>query len=217
MLVDTGFGADVPALLRWLQTQGVAPSALGLIVNTHFHCDHSGGNHALQALHGVFIAAQAEEAALVNCRDPDACRADWLRQPIEPYQVDRRLRDGDMVSAGRWAWQVVETPGHTAGHISLYSAEHGILVLGDALHDADLGWLNPYREGAGLPGPCGRNHRAAVERSRPGLGYSGHGPAITDLPKRRWTVPAAGYASWRAESPAGSHGTRCKRIFSHAT
>ena len=64
VLVDTGFGADVPALLHWLQTQDVTPAALALVVNTHFHCDHSGGNHALQAMHGVFIAAQAAEAAL---------------------------------------------------------------------------------------------------------------------------------------------------------
>jgi len=212
VLIDTGFGADVPALLRWLQTQSVAPSALSLVVNTHFHCDHSGGNHALQALHGVFIAAQAEEAALVNRRDPDACRAEWLRQPVEPYQVDRRLHDGDMVSAGRWAWQVVETPGHTAGHISLYSAEHGILVLGDALHDADIGWLNPYREGRdSLDRAAESIERLARLPAR--LGYSGHGPPIADLPQ------AFGRArrrlrSWR-EEPERVAWHACKRIFSH--
>ena len=36
VLVDTGFGADVPELLHWLETQSVAPSALCIIVNTHF-------------------------------------------------------------------------------------------------------------------------------------------------------------------------------------
>lgn len=213
VLVDSGFGADVPALLRWLDAQGVAPSALSLVVNTHFHCDHTGGNHALQALHGAFIAAQAEEATLVNRRDPNACRAEWLRQPIEPYQVNRRLHDGDLVSAGQTAWRVVATPGHTAGHVSLHSAEHGVLVLGDALHGADIGWLNPYREGQdSLDRAAASIERLAALPAR--IGYSGHGPAITDLPaalahaRRRLD-------SWR-EKPEQIAWHACKRIFSHA-
>ncbi len=212
VLVDTGFGADVPVLLRWLEAQSVAPPALSLVVNTHFHCDHSGGNHALQARHGVFIAAQAEEAALVNNRDPDACRAEWLRQPVEPYQVNRRLHDGDMVSAGRWAWRVVATPGHTAGHISLHSGEHGILVLGDALHDADLGWLNPYREGRdSLDRTAESIERLA--RLPAGIGYSGHGPAITDLPAA-FDRARRRLRGWRKE-PERIAWHACKRIFSH--
>lgn len=212
VLVDTGFGADVPELLRWLETQSVAPSALSLVVNTHFHCDHSGGNHALQALHGVFIAAQADEAVLVNRRDPDACRADWLRQPIEPYEVNRRLHDGDMVSAGRWVWQVVATPGHTAGHISLHSAEHEILVLGDALHDADVGWLSPYREGLdSLDRAADSIERLARLPAR--IGYSGHGPAITDLPQA-FDRARRRLRSWR-EKPERAAWHACKRIFSH--
>ncbi len=212
VLVDTGFGADVPALLCWLQTQSVAPAALSLVVNTHFHSDHSGGNHVLQALHGAFIAAQAEEAALVNNRDPDACRAEWLRQPVEPYQVNRRLHDGDMVSAGRWVWQVVTTSGHTAGHISLHSAEHGILVLGDALHDADIGWLNPCREGQDSLGRAAESiERLARLPAR--IGYSGHGPAITDLPAA-FDRARRRLRSWR-EKPEQAAWHACKRIFSH--
>ena len=197
VLVDTGFGADVPELLRWLETQSVAPSALSLVVNTHFHCDHSGGNHALQAEHGVFIAAQAEQAALVNRRDPDACRADWLQQPIEPYEVNRRLHDGDLVSAGRWTWQVVATPGHTAGHISLY---------------ADVGWLNPYREGRdALDRAADSIERLARLPAR--IGYSGHGPAIADLPQA-FDRARRRLRSWR-EKPERVAWHACKRIFSY--
>lgn len=212
VLVDTGFGADVPALLRWLDAQSVAPSALSMVVNTHFHCDHTGGNHVLQALHGVFIAAQAEEAGLVNRRDPDACRAEWLRQPIEPYQVNRRLHDGDLVSAGRSAWRVVSTPGHTAGHVSLHSTEHGVLVLGDALHAADVGWLNPYCEGRdSLDRAAESIERLATLPAR--IGYSGHGPAITDLPAA-FDRARRRLRSWR-EQPERIAWHACKRIFSH--
>lgn len=212
VLVDSGFGADTAPLLSWLEAQGVATSALSLVVNTHFHCDHSGGNHVLQARHGVAIAAQAGEAALVNRRDPDACRAAWLRQPIEPYQVNRSLHDGDLVSTGRISWRVVATPGHTAGHISLYSAEHGVLVLGDALHDADVGWLNPYREGGdSLDRAIGSVERLAALPAR--IGYSGHGAGITDLPNA-FARALRRLRGWRAE-PERIAWHACKRIFSH--
>ncbi len=212
-LADTGFGADTAALAAWLDSRGVAASALSLIVNTHFHCDHAGGNHALQARYGVPIAAQVDEAALVNRRDPDACRADWLRQPIEPYRVTRLLRDHDVVGTGEVDWQVVATPGHTAGHISLHSAEHGILILGDALHGADVGWLNPYCEG-----------RDALDRAAESIerlstlpahiGYSGHGAAITDLPAA-FDRARRRLRSWR-EQPERIAWHACKRIFAHA-
>lgn len=212
VLVDTGFGADVPALMAWLAGQGLGGKDLALILNTHFHSDHAGGNHLFEARFGIPIAAQVDEAALVNARNADACRAAWLQQPIEPYQVTRPLQGGDTVGAGGTSWLVVGTPGHTAGHLSLYSAEHGILVLGDALHDADLGWLNPYREGAdSLDRASETIERLAALPAT--LGLSGHGPAITDLPaaldraRRR-------LARWRTD-PEQVAWHACKRIFSH--
>ena len=213
VLVDTGFGGDTPVLMGWLAEQGLHARDVVLILNTHSHCDHAGGNHAFESEHGTPIAAQADEAGLVNSRDPDACRAEWLQQPIEPYQVTRQLRGGDTVGVGGTAWLVMGTPGHTAGHLSLYSAEHGVLVLGDALHDADLGWLNPYREGANsLDRAAETIERLSALPAR--LGLPGHGPAITDLPaaldraRRR-------LASWRAE-PERIAWHAMKRIFSHA-
>lgn len=213
ILVDTGFGADAGALLRSLHQHAMPPERLALVVNTHAHCDHAGGNHALQSLFGVPIAAQTDEALLVNRRDPDACRADWLRQPIESYTVDRTLAEGDTVGTGEIDWQVMETPGHTAGHICLYSAQHGVLILGDAMHGADVGWLNLYREG---PDVLDRA-TATIERlSRvpARVGYSGHGPAITDLPAA-FDRARRRLQSWR-EEPERIAWHACKRIFAHA-
>jgi len=212
VLVDSGYGADAPALVDWLAGAGVPANRLSMVVNTHFHCDHVGGNHLLQNEYDVVVAAEAGEAALVNTRNPDACRAVWLRQPVEAYTVRRPLRDGDRVGTGEVAWTVVATPGHTAGHISLHSAEHGVLVLGDALHGADIGWLNPYREG-----------RDALDRSAETLerlsmlhahtGYSGHGPPITDLPTALERARTR-LVSWR-QNPERIAWHACKRIFAH--
>jgi glyoxylase-like metal-dependent hydrolase (beta-lactamase superfamily II) len=48
---------------------------------------------------------------------------------VEPIKVDRKLQDGDMVGKNN-SLQVIHTPGHTPGHISLYSKQHGIIFGG---------------------------------------------------------------------------------------
>jgi glyoxylase-like metal-dependent hydrolase (beta-lactamase superfamily II) len=213
VLVDTGFGSDAPALFAWLEQQEVGAETLSLIVNTHSHCDHAGGNYALQSQFGTAVAASAGEAAPVNARDPDAGQARWLRQPIEAYHVGRILEPGDQVATGDSVWTVLATPGHTAGHLSLYCHEHGILVLGDAMHLADVGWLNPYREGADSL----ERSEDTIERLAAlpaGSAYSGHGPAIRNL-TAAFERARRRLRSWR-EEPERIAWHACKRIFAYA-
>ena len=213
VLVDTGFGADAPELLAWLEGQGVPAGSLSLVVNTHSHCDHAGGNHALQSRFDLTVAAGALEAGPVNARSPDACQARWLRQPVEAYSVGRLLEQGDQVGTGDSVWTVLATPGHTAGHLSLHCAEQRALVLGDVLHQEDVGWLNPYREGSDSLDRA----EATVElvaALRPRIAFSGHGPAITD-PEAAFERARRRLRSWR-EEPERMAWHACKRIFAYA-
>jgi glyoxylase-like metal-dependent hydrolase (beta-lactamase superfamily II) len=213
VLVDTGFGSDADALEAWLRGQGAGAESLSLVVNTHHHSDHVGGNHRLQSRHGVTIAAHASEAEAVNRRSPDACAADWLAQPIEPYWVARVLADGDRIGVGRKDWVVVATPGHTRGHLSLYSREDRALVLGDVVHAGDVAWLNPHLEGADSLSRLAESIER-LSRLDVAVAYPGHGPPIRDFPAeaarglerlRRWQ-----------ESPEAAAWHACKRIFAHS-
>src|SRR3954466_9619358 len=47
VLFDTGFGSDADETESLLRQAGTPPDHLALIVNSHYHCDHVGGNHAL--------------------------------------------------------------------------------------------------------------------------------------------------------------------------
>ena len=208
VLVDTGFGSDAAELLAWLDQQ----STPALIVNTHFHSDHVGGNHALQRRFGTPIAASALEAALVDRRDPDACDAQWLHQPVEAYAVQRRLEAGDEIDTGAAVWTVLATPGHTEAHLSLYCATEAILVLGDAVHKADLGWLCPFRDPLALDRAAETIERLACLPAR--IGCSGHGPAIIDLPAA-FARARRRIQTWR-ERPEQIAWHACKRIFAHA-
>ena len=213
VLIDTGFGSDVEETETLLRAAGVPPEGLSLIVNTHYHCDHVGGNHALQARYGVPIAAHRWEASLVNRRDAEACGAAWLRQPVEPYRVDRLLAEGDTIDAGGVTLRVLHTPGHTLGHVSLYEPETRVLILGDAVHGDDAAWLNPFREGVGaLERATDTLHRLLHLDARWAL--SGHGAAITE-PEKAFRSALRRYEAW-SEVPERMAWHGVKRIFAYA-
>lgn len=213
LLIDTGFGSDIAATERLLRDADLPPERLALIVNTHYHSDHVGGNSALQQRYGLPIAAHRWDAALINQRDREACAADWLDQPIEPYQVDIALADGAHLDTGALTLQVLHMPGHTLGQIALYAPETGELACGDALHGDDVAWINPFREGAG-----------ALERALESLdrlaslplrrAYSGHGPAI-EQPQAALDRCRRRYEQWIRE-PQKIAWHACKRILTYA-
>jgi hydroxyacylglutathione hydrolase len=96
---------------------------------------------------GAGIAASAPDAQAVARRDPGCCQAEYLDQPVSPYTVDEPLHDGQILGLGDADWQVVRTPGHTPGHLSLWQPEERLVVVGDALSDYDVGWVNLALDG----------------------------------------------------------------------
>ena len=211
ILIDTGFGSEAKETEQLIKEAGVSPEELHLIVNTHYHSDHVGGNFYLQKNYGIKIAAHKWESDLINFGDPEACSAEWLDQPVEPYRVDRKLSDNDEIETSCRTLQVLHTPGHTLGHISLYEPEEEILICGDLFHKNDIGWLNIFREGV-----------ASIQRSmesleqlsklRIQLAYSGHGPQIED-PLTAIDAARQRFEKW-LNSPEKVSWHACKRIFS---
>ncbi|HWP91994.1 MAG TPA: MBL fold metallo-hydrolase [Thermodesulfobacteriota bacterium] len=213
ILVDTGFGSDFLLTERLLQEADVHPKRLHLVVNTHYHSDHVGGNSELLRRYGVQTATHRWEASLINNRDPEACCAKWLDQPVEPYQVTRYLSDGEEIDTGNLGFHVLHTPGHTLGHIVLYEPKEQVLLCGDAVHGNDVAWLNPFREGVGsLQRAIESLDRLARLRIR--LAYSGHGPAIEN-PYAAIDAARYRYEKW-LDDPLKAAWHACKRIFAYA-
>lgn len=213
VLFDSGYGSDLQRLLGALEAAGAPAGGLDLIVNTHWHSDHVGGNGPLQSGYGVPVAAARADAEAVSARDPGACLAEWLDQPVAAYRVDRVVQPGEALRAGRVEWEVLATPGHTPSHLSFHQPELGLLVVGDALHADDVGWLN-----VALDGPeAAETALATVEalsRLDVRLAFSGHGPVITD-PPAAFAAARSRYERMLADPVrAGSHA--CKRILAFA-
>jgi glyoxylase-like metal-dependent hydrolase (beta-lactamase superfamily II) len=212
-LVDSGYGSDADALFAQLAAAGTPPEALRLVVNTHWHSDHVGGNHRLQRDYGLPVAAARTDAEAVNARREHACLASWLDQAIEPYRVEHVLDPGVLLRAGDAEWQVLATPGHTPTHLSLFQPDTGVLIAGDAFHDDDVGWIN-----LALDGPRALDDALRTVETLASLpircALSGHGPAVTD-PAAALARARGRYERLRADpTRAAWHGM--KRVFAYA-
>lgn len=215
VLIDTGYGSDVEELIAWVEAEGVRPEDLALVVNTHFHADHVGGNAELQRRYAVRVAASGVDAEVVNRWEDGACERKYLDQPVERYRVDVALADGDEIDAGEVRLRVVATPGHLPGQVALFEEGERLLFAGDAVHADDVAWLNVGRDGMGVLDEA----MASVERLkalRPRWMCSGHGPAADGeegpTPVAAMEAAVARYGKWKA-APEKCGWHAAKRIF----
>ncbi|MER5404671.1 MBL fold metallo-hydrolase [Streptomyces sp. NPDC002769] len=208
-LVDSGFVGHAAETASWARAHG---GDVGLVVNTHWHSDHVGGNALLQA-GGAGIAAGAPEAEAISRRDPGCCTAEYLDQPVAPYTVDMPLDGGEVLRLGEADWEVIRTPGHTPGHLALWQPEERLLVVGDALSDYDVGRVNLALDGAGAAtAALDSLHRIAGLAPRVVL--PSHGPVPAD-PTAAFST-ALRRAQRLVDDPAGALWYGARRIFAFA-
>ncbi|MEU8708536.1 MBL fold metallo-hydrolase [Streptomyces sp. NPDC048565] len=208
-LVDTGFVGHADETAAWARAHA---GGVELVVNTHWHSDHVGGNALLRA-QGAAIAAGTPEAEAIIRRDPGCCAAEYLDQPVAPYTVDVPLDDGRALRLGDADWEVVRTPGHTPGHLALWQPDERLLVAGDALSDYDVGWVNLALDGpdAAATALVSLKRMAALD---PRVILPSHGPVLTD-PTAAFAT-ALRRAQRLVDDPAGAVWYGARRIFAFA-
>ncbi len=180
VLVDTGYCTELAELEAALAAHGVRLRDIGLIVNTHSHTDHIGGNSAIQARSSAPIAMHEYEGRPINQGDWWSAGLRFLDQEAPPFRVARYLQDGEVLTCGDLALEVLHVPGHSSGSVALYERSRETLIVGDVFHANDVGWINVPLEGA----IAVHNARRSIERLRRlpvRRAYSGHGPALTDV------------------------------------
>jgi hydroxyacylglutathione hydrolase len=135
-----------------------AGGRLDLILLTHHHADHVAGTDEIRARFGCEVVGAA---------------ADARRLP----KLDRAVREGDTVAVGNAVGQVIDTPGHTVGHIAFYFPDGPALLCGDTLFSLGCGRLlegsatdmfASLKKFAGLPGDtqvyCGHEYTESNAR-----------------------------------------------------
>ena len=147
VLVDSGVSWSATKLQRALEGRSVAGHAI-----THAHFDHQGASHFIAEALGIPVWCGEGDRAALESGDPATVLpkprgaahrfARLLAGPAHP--VARALRESDEVGG----FTVIESPGHTPGHIAFWRADDRALVLGDVLFNR-----NPVTLRRGLAEP----------------------------------------------------------------
>jgi len=163
-VVDTG---DDPTPLR-LELARMASRAAGILV-THTDVDHIGGVAALAERTGIEVWAPADEV--------EALRAGETRggMRVAPHDPAHTIRGGDEVTVAGITFEVVDVPGHSAGHVAFHS--DGQLFSCDLLFAGSVGRVD-------LPGGDWETLLDSVRRlldrfPEDTVVHPGHGPATT--------------------------------------
>jgi len=181
VLFDAGTRQSAKSILRALAGRDLDAHAL-----THAHPDHQGASHAVCTARGAPFWVGDADADVAEGTAPTSIPDHWVNGLIgavwtgPPHPVDRRLTEGDTV--GRFV--VLETPGHSDGHVVFWDDRDGILILGDVLRNLSYATLRPgLREPPTAFTPDPGQNRTSARRLvglRPRLVLFGHGPPLRD-------------------------------------
>jgi len=196
-IVDSGGGAGIPDVLENIRGVGFDPSALDIVLVTHCHFDHIGGNNAIREATGCKITAHASEK-----KDTESLGELTLAKmsmergiPLQPSKVDLVLDESEVLEVGDVVFNVIHTPGHTPGCLCFTMEEKGKLNLfsGDtASADGGMGFING-------PGYSHETWKSSIKKLlalRPDRIFPGHGTFNLSMATiclqnldRSWNVP----------------------------
>lgn len=181
VLVDAGVALNVGQLRRAVAGHGVRAHAL-----THAHVDHAGSSKALAAELSVPVWIGAGDAADARRGRPTVAPG-RLSAIVDrggrfpAVAIDRELHEGDDLGHG---FVVLDTPGHSPGHVSYWRERDRTLICGDVINTMNLlttvrGLHEPPRVFSTDPA----QNRASIRRIaalQPALVLAGHGPPLRD-------------------------------------
>ena len=143
-LIDAGLPGNDKKILGYIVGLGRSPSDLKRIIITHSDNDHVGSLSAIKQASGARIYASAIESDAISKghSSRQIKPKNFFRKllmgvagrfmKVAPISADETLSEGQVLPV-LGGLRVVETPGHTPGHISLFSPSTGILFAGDSI------------------------------------------------------------------------------------
>ena len=178
-LVDSGYCANAAQTVALVEAS-LGGRPLDLLLNTHLHSDHCGGNAALQARWpGLATHIPPGQWQHVQDWDPVALSYQPTGQDCPRFRADARLAPGTEVALGDRPWQVHAAPGHDNHAVLLFEPQARLLISGDALWENGFGVVFPELEGDSAFADVAAT-LDVIEHLAPRTVIPGHGPVFTD-------------------------------------
>lgn len=182
-LIDAGTRQAQRRIMRQISGRKVSLHAL-----THAHPDHQGSSHAICERLNIplwcgrdDVPAMETPGGVLNPKAPgwlNALEHRFWTGP--PHPVAKALSEGDEVAG----FTVLETPGHSRGHLAFWRESDRVLILGDVLNNMNVLTGRPgLNEPPAMFTPDPARNRASARRLaalRPSLACFGHGAPLRD-------------------------------------
>jgi len=171
-LLDPGHKAFLPQLYQYIEQDGIPVEEITSVILTHGHPDHMEGGLEMREK-GVRLGMHKQEETYILEIGPHFARMFGWEMP--ELTLDFYLQEGELTIGGE-RFQVIETPGHSPGSVSLYWEEPKVLFSGDLVFAQGVGRTD-------FPGGDGALLKESIRRCRklkPAMLMPGHGEALTD-------------------------------------
>lgn len=184
VIIDPGCSTpgEENALFGFIDSHQLKPM---MVISTHGHIDHIIGNAAVKRRYSIPVAAHPQtQRDYAHARQ----QATWFGLSTDgTFDLpDRNLKDEEVIKIGESTLEVICTPGHAEGSISLYAEIEGWVFTGDALFCRSIGRTD-------LPGGSYETLRQSIKERLFRLPddttvYSGHGESTTIFDEQRYNM-----------------------------
>ena len=184
VIIDPGCSnaGEENELFGFIDSHGLKPL---MAINPHGHIDHIVGTAAVKKRYGIEVAAHPNVKSDFQ-RSQQQAQMLGLAFNGERELPDRDLEDGEIIKVGESTLEVISTPGHAMGSISLYAEIEGWVFTGDALFCRSIGRTD-------FPGGNYEQLRTNIIERLFHLPddtevYSGHGEITTIFDERKYNM-----------------------------
>ncbi len=179
-LVDSGYCTHAPQTLTLVQSAlGARP--LDLLINTHLHSDHCGGNAALQAAYPQLqTCIPPGQARHVQQWDPVALSYQPTGQSCPQFSISGTVQPGTVIALGDLQWQIHAAPGHDPHSVILFEPQSRTLISADALWERGFGVVFLELDGVEAFDEVAKT-LDLIESLQPALVVPGHGAPFDDV------------------------------------
>lgn len=138
LMIDSGLGGrmnfgfgDQKGSIKILE-DAIIHRKITQILLTHGHIDHVGGIMALQSKLELDVITSEIEAQHLKSGDSSYIEP-FMASTCSPIDISQEVFEGDVIHIGNFSFEILHTPGHTHGSISLWDKKNHILVSGDTV------------------------------------------------------------------------------------